>query len=490
MASRDPNRPNIIFILSDDQGYWAMGCAGNGEIRTPNLDRLAATGLHFENFFCASPVCSPARATILTGRIPSQHGIHDFLRAGNSPVEQDHQGEVIEYLAGQPAYTETLVAQGYSCGLSGKWHMGHSHQPQKGFTFWNVHALGAGPYYNAPMIQAGDIYRPEGYVSDVITNNALDFLAAQQAGAEPFCLHVHYTAPHAPWDRHEHPPELYDDYFNHCSFDSAPNLPVHPQQLYKPDQVGRNEAERRAVLSGYYAAVTAMDANIGRLLDWLEENGLRENTLIVFSSDNGMSMGHHGIYGKGNGTFPPNMFDTAVKVPTLMSRPGHVPQGQVCRALLSHYDIAPTLLDYLGFDQTMGQDLPGQSFAGLLRGQAELEREAVVVYDEYGPTRMIRTQEWKYIHRYPYGPHELYHLAADPDEADNLIDSQAHQTMRADLLGRLETWFVRYVDPMLDGAHEAVMGRGQLDLAGPQSEGRKRFGDDLVYDGDRPPGTR
>jgi arylsulfatase A-like enzyme len=486
MPGSDLSRPNILFILTDDQGYWAMGCAGNAEIYTPNLDRLAAGGMRFENFFCASPVCSPARASILTGRIPSQHGIHDFLRAGNATVETDHQGELIEYLKGQPAYTETLVAAGYTCGLSGKWHLGDSHRPQKGFTFWNVHALGAGPYYNAPMIKQGQVYHPEGYVSDVITDNALEFLDSCQGSSKPFCLHVHYTAPHAPWDREHHPPELYDDYFNNCPFESTPDLPVHPQQLYKPDQVGRNEAERRAVLSGYYAAVTAMDANVGRLLDWLEANGLRENTVIVFSSDNGMSMGHHGIYGKGNGTFPVNMFDTAVKVPTLISRPGHVPQGAVCDALLSHYDLMPTLLDYLGLPHPAADSLPGTTFAPLLRGAPAGNRDHIVVFDEYGPARMIRNKEWKYIHRYPYGPNELYHLAEDPDEAYSLIASKDYQFVKSELLGQLESWFVRYVDPMLDGSLEAVMGRGQLNLAGPQSQGQQRFADDLVYDRDRP----
>ena len=129
MASTDPQTPNLLFILSDDQGAWAMGCAGNEEVRTPHLDRLAATGIRFTNFFCASPVCSPARASILTGQIPSQHGVQDFLRAGNS-VELEQDGLEIEYLAGRRSYVEALAAAGYDCGLSGKWHLGVSPQAQ------------------------------------------------------------------------------------------------------------------------------------------------------------------------------------------------------------------------------------------------------------------------------------------------------------------------------------------------------------------------
>ena len=474
---------NLLFILTDDQGYWAMGCAGNSEIRTPNLDRLAATGLRFENFFCASPVCSPARASILTGRMPSQHGVQDFLRAGNSNI-YGAEDRAIEYLSGQTSYTDILSERGYTCGLSGKWHLGYSEKPQKSFAFWDVHASGAGPYYNPPMIRDGKAYQTSDYVSDLITDNALDFLESTD---QPFCLNVHYTAPHAPWGREHHPPELFEDYYQNCPFESTPDEPMHPQQLSKTGSsgsLGFTEEERKETLSGYFAAMTAMDANVGRLLDWLEANGLRENTLIAFTSDNGMNMGHHGIYGKGNGTFPPNMFDTSVKVPMLFSRPSHIPEGEVISSLHSHYDIMPTLLDYLNIENPDSDSLPGRSFSALLEGRAIEGDDRVVVFDEYGPTRMIRTVEWKYVHRYPYGPHELYDLVNDPDERQNLIEKQKHQPIRESLQADLDAWFVRYADPERDGSREAVMGRGQLDIVGPAAKGRKRFGDDVVFERD------
>ena len=484
-----PQKPNLLFILSDDQGYWAMGCAGNPEIRTPNLDRLAATGLYFENFFCASPVCSPARASILTGRIPSQHGVQDFLRAGNSNLF-GAEDSAIEYLQGQTAYTELLAEQGYVCGLSGKWHLGYSEKPQKSFTFWDVHATGSGQYYNAPMIRDGQRYQNPAYVTDLMTDNALNFLESQKEQDEPFCLNVHYTAPHAPWGREHHPPELFDDYFQNCPFESTPDDPMHPQQLHKDGAAGSlgfTPESRRIALSGYFAAVTAMDAAIGRLLDWLETNNLREDTLIIFTSDNGMNMGHHGIYGKGNGTYPPNMFDTSVKVPTLISQPGHVPQGEVIQSLHSHYDLLPTLLDYFEITHPDADALPGQSFAALLRGEGLGGHEQVVVFDEYGPTRMIRSAEWKYIHRFPFGPHALYDLVNDPNERNNLIDHAEHQAIRESLQADLEAWFVRYADPERDGSREAVMGRGQLNVVGPAAKGKKRFGDDIVFHADKQP---
>jgi arylsulfatase A-like enzyme len=224
-----------------------------------------------------------------------------------------------------------------------------------------------------------------------------------------------------------------------------------------------------------------MDANVGRLIDWLEAHGLRENTLIIFSGDNGMNMGHHGIYGKGNGTFPMNMFDTAVKVPVLISRPGAVPQGIVNDDLLSHYDVLPTLLDALDLPNPQDQTLPGRSFAALLRGKSLSGREHVIVFDEYGPVRMIRSRDWKYIHRYPYGPHEFYDLAHDPDEAHDLIDSAEHQKCIAKMRGELDAWFLRYADPAVDGAREPVTGKGQTGWVGPAGRGEKVFADDWRY---------
>jgi arylsulfatase A-like enzyme len=484
MASRDEKRPNIMLVLTDDQGCWAMECAGNNELKTPQLDRLAESGLRFENFFCASPVCSPARATILIGQIPSQHGVHDWIRAGNSTLDRDRGGVLIEYLAGQVGYTDLLAADGYRCGISGKWHLGDSHHPQKGFLYWEVNAGGYTEYYNAPLVNKyGQLYYEPRYVTDVITDNALAFLEEQAANHDPFYLSVHYTAPHSPWSRDQHPVEIYDDYFNNCPFESTPDEPVHPWQINSAP-VGSTPEKRRAHLSGYYAAITAMDSNLGRIVDWLETHRLRENTLLIFTSDNGMNMGHHGIWGKGNGTFPQNMFDTSVKVPMLISRPGHVPPGQVRAELLSHYDLLPTLLEYVGLRHPAPENLPGQSFAGLLRGEAASGCERVVVYDEYGPVRMIRTPDWKYVHRYPYGPHELYHLAHDPAEKLNLLEngpSAEYQSKLKELRAELEEWFLCYVNPKLDGRHHAVTGMGQLGLAGSSLNGDENFADNWFY---------
>ena len=478
MASRDPDRPNIVFILTDDQGAWALGCAGNTEIRTPNLDALAARGTRLENYFCTCPVSSPARATILTGRIPSQHGVHDFIRIrqGRNPLLGHGDGKAIEYLDGQTAYTDILAENGYTCGLSGKWHVGDECRPQKSFSFWRVNALGNGPYRRTPMVHE-DGREPEwdtDYFTKVVTDNAITFMDAQTANDSPFYLSCHYTAPHSPWGRDQHPEETFDRYCEHCAFDTIPDVPLNPTQMQRP-WLNPDGSNRRELLSGYFAAIEEMDKEVGRVLDWLDEHGLRENTLVFYTSDNGMNMGHHGVYGKGNATFPQNMFEESVKVPALISLPGRVPQGSVNADLLSHYDFMPTLLDYLGIENPVADGLPGTSFAPLLRDEPLDARDSVVICDEYGPVRMIRTRTWKYIHRYPYGPSELYDLANDPGETRNLAGSAEHATTEKRLRKALGDWFLRYVDPRRDGTKEPVTGRGQLGRCGADGDGTHQY---------------
>ena len=455
----DPRRRNVLFILTDDQGPWALGCAGNEEIRTPNLDRLAADGMRFDRFFCTSPVCSPARASILTGRIPSQHGVHDWIRDPRQPDAPD-------YLEGQTLLTDVLARHGYRCGLSGKWHLGRHRQPRAGFSHWFCLLTGGSRYNDADMCRGGEVVRCPGYLTDVITDDALTFLDA--AGDQPFYLSVHYNAPHSPWDGH--PPEIvagYDD----CPFKSCPQEAMHP---WANPQLRQHFGNRES-LKGYFAAVTAMDRNAGRLVARLDERGLRDDTLIVFMSDNGFSCGHHGVWGKGNGTRPLNMYDNSVKVPCIVSHPPRVPAGRVSGAMLSQYDVLPTLLEYLGLPAVGDDTLPGSSFLPVLTGQADEARDALVVYDEYGPVRMIRTSEWKYVHRYPAGPHELYDLHADPDERRNLIDEPVRQPVVVELRRRLARWFERYVVPSTDGARCPVDGGGQIERIDADHVGEETF---------------
>jgi arylsulfatase A-like enzyme len=388
----------------------------------------------------------------------------------------------VEFLQGQLAYTDVLAAGGYVCGISGKWHMGDSFKPQKSFSHWYVHTKGGSAYHDAPMIRDGVLVEEPGYLTEVITDDALNYLRQQANGEQPFYLSVHYTAPHSPWIN-QHPQEIVDSY-DDCPFESCPEEPPHPW-AFKTSPGPENRKEN---LKGYFAAITAMDGQVGLILDLVEELGLAENTLICFMGDNGENCGHHGIWGKGNGTFPQNMYDTSVKVPAIFSQPGRVAQGVVCEELLSQYDFMPTLLEHVGLDNPVADGLPGRSFAALLGGAESAGvavggdgsgdgRDSVVVFDEYGPVRMIRSKTWKYVHRYPYGPHELYDLIGDPGERTNLVDAPEHREVKEAMKAKLEEWYVRYVDPRVDGVREPVTGKGQMALAGPAGKGVKAFVD-------------
>lgn len=474
-------KPNILFILSDDQGAWAMRCAGNTDIQTPNLDRIAAEGFRFENFFCTSPVCSPARASLLTGRIPSAHGVQDWIRSGN--LDKESLGSIggdayftledkpIQYLDGMLAYTDVLKENGYRCALSGKWHLGDSLEPQHGFDRWFTIGRGGCYYDKADIVENGKISFETRYITNVITDKALEWLEDFSQEEDPFYLSVHYTAPHSPWEEEQHPKE-YVELYRDCEFTATPDLPVHPNQI-ESAPYGTGEV-RKSLLRGYYAAITAMDADIGKLLDKLDELGLREDTIVIFSADNGMNMGHHGIWGKGNGTFPFNMYDTAVKVPLLISWPGQYEKGQVCTRMCSQYDFFPALLDMVGIERELPKELPGRSFADVFSGNPSSEGW-VVVYDEYGPTRMIRTEKWKYVCRFPYGPDELFDLASDPEENENLIGKPEYAPLINTLYRRLTDWFYRYADPAMDGVKEGVTGFGQMCRPGIYADRREVF---------------
>lgn len=485
----DAKKPNIVFILTDDQGVWSLGCNGNKEIRTPNIDALAERGVRFENFFCTSPVCSPARASILTGRIPSQHGVHDWIRVGSG---EKHKDAPIEYLEGIPGYTDYLAKNGYTCGISGKWHLGATAFPQKSYSHWFVTLGGSGTYIDADVYRGTALEHTEGYLTDIITDDALSFIDECCDKDEPFYLNLTYTAPHSPLvDQHKE--EYVKYYYDNCTFDDVPQDPRSPWIQQNPIDIQYSEsfanADReyltvRDLLSGYYAAVQGIDDGVGRVVEKLREKGILENTLVVYMSDNGFNCGQHGIWGKGNCTNPLNLFDTSVKVPCIFSMPGTVKENTVSDSLLSAYDFMPTLLDFLGIDNPEADKLPGRSFLPELTGEGNGEyRKAIHVFDEYGPSRMVRTKEWKYIHRYPYGPNELYDLVHDPDEKFNLLWENRYfnygpkfiEEKVQELRTYLEDWFDTYADPEKDGKSEPVCGRGQLCKVDPEANGKLTF---------------
>ncbi|MCL4401890.1 MAG: sulfatase-like hydrolase/transferase [Acidobacteria bacterium] len=394
-------RPNVVFVMTDDHGAWATGCYGCGDIRTPNLDRLAAEGTRFTRAFACTPVCSPSRMSYLTGLIPSQHGVQDYLLREDA----GHR-----FLEGHTTYSEILARHGYTLGMCGKWHMGGDAEPQAGFTYWCTVPGGGGTYRDPEFVRNGVRARVTGYKTDLVGDCALDFIERNKD--RTFFLQVPFFAPHTPYD---YQPEVYRRPYYGSRFGCFPDLPRNPAQNPELNSAWGKPESKLA----YSALVTGVDTNVGRILTRLEELGLRENTLVIFTADQGWSAGHHGVWGKGNGTVPFNMYEEALRVPLIWNFPGRIRGGQTIPAMVSSYDFFPTILDYLGAPAPRAGSRPGRSYAPFLRGAHPRWRDRL--YFEYAYVRGIRTENVKYIQRTDGWPSEFYDLEADPAEARNAL---------------------------------------------------------------------
>ncbi len=443
-------RPNFVVVLTDDQGIWTRTAP---EVQTPALDGLAASGTEFTGFHCASPVCSPARASLLTGLTPSAHGVHDWIRTDNSG--RDTRG--LHYLAGIDTTPSLLAAAGYVCAHSGKWHLGDARTPAPGFRHWFSHRDGGGPYYAAPVVDGGVERTEPGYITYAITDHAVDMLSALLRGDEPFYLQVNYTAPHSPWTPENHPEELLGLYAE-CDFASVPRDELHPWVNPEHEELMAAIADPVTALQGYCAALTGVDRGLQALLDTLDANAdAAAPTYVIFMSDNGFSTGHHGYWGKGNGTLPLNAWDPSVLVPFIVRGPG-VAAGRVDTSAVSALSLHPTILELAGVPIPPGLE---PSLAGVLLGSAEQPAVADDVHDEYGGLRMVKSGAAKLVDRRE-GPNELYLLDADPAEETNLIDDPVHAALADDLRDRLQGWFAARVVAGRDGLDEPVSGYGQL----------------------------
>ena len=472
--------PNVLLLVTDDQGAWALG-SKMPELHTPTLDRLQQEGTTLERFFCASPVCSPARASLTTGRMPSAHGVHDWLRpealARAGATERPIDPDFLDRAVGADSIAQMLSRHGYRCGMVGKWHIGSSDTPAPGFDYWWAHQLGGGPYYGAPVwehdaasgrptVPAEPTTEPE-HLTDAITRQSLDFLdrVHAEAAQPPFFLQVNWTAPHDPWLDGNHPRELLALY-DETDFPSVPAPAPHP--WFPAGSFPRAVADRHGALAGYCAAVSGVDRSIAALLEDLERRGVLEDTIVVFTSDNGFSCGHHGYWGKGNGTSPLNFWEPSITVPFIVRWPGRIPAGAVDERPASAVDLLDTLGELTGATPREDPLRAGRSLAprllsddedGAARDEDD-EAMPIVIHDEYGAHRMLRTERWKLVLRRD-GPTELYDLGEDPLEEHDLSASAPHRARLRELTAELEEWFARHETAALSGWSSDVDGSGQ-----------------------------
>ncbi len=428
-------KPNILFILTDDQAPWALGASGDPNANTPNMDKLLREGVYLKNAFCTTPVCSPARASIMTSRYASEYDILDFIPHPNHRLFDPKYSPALA--PESITFAEVLQEAGYYTGLVGKWHLGDwtmegnekYHPTNNGFDYFTGLTSGGTTPDDPELEENGKVSQFKGLTTDILTDRALKFIEDNKNKNFLLCLNT--RAPHSRWL-----PVTDEDWAPFENMD-----PLLPNPGY-PD-LDTEKAKRK--MREYLASTRGVDRNIGRITDLLQELGLMENTIIIFFSDHGYNMGHNGIEHKGNGnwitkTLPPateniearsrpNMYDTSLKVPAFVIWPGTTKAGMVVNHTITSLDLFPTIVEMAGAKMPENYTIRGRSLVPLLQGK-EVENWDDDYYGEYSMInyssafmRCYRTPEWKLIRDFLNpGRDELYHIALDPEENINLID--------------------------------------------------------------------
>ncbi len=487
-ADSDQHRsPNILFVFSDDHALQALGCYQTrlqDFIRrhqiTPSIDRIAAEGAVFENSFCCNSICGPSRAAVLTGK---HSHINGFIDNSNKPFD-----------GSQWTFPKAFQAAGYQTALFGKWHLISN---PTGFDRWEI-LPDQGQYYNPDFISPAGRKQQYGYVTDIITDKTIDWLSRRDT-TKPFMVMCQHKAPHRPWlpplqyldwleDQIIPEPEtLFDDYQNratpaaeqemtidrHMTLNS--DLKVLPETIRNPNQIPgeiarmtpqqrkawdayynpRNEAFRKANLEGkelvrwkyqqymkdYLGCIKSIDDNVGRLLAWLDESGLSDNTIVIYCSDQGFYLGEHGWYDKRW------MYEESLAMPFIIRWPGVVKAGTRYKPMIQNIDYAPTFLEIAGL--TIPPEIQGRSFVSILKGRIPDDWRKSLYYHYYeypqphrvAPHRGVRTEQYKLVHYYQTDEWEFFDLEKDPQEMRSVYDDPSYADRIQELkqeLARLE----------------------------------------------------
>lgn len=452
-------RPNIVMILTDDHASHAIGAYGSIVNETPRIDEIAAAGRRIDHCYCTNSLCTPSRASILTGTYSHVNGVTTLL----TPID-----------ASQPTFVSLLRDAGYRTAIVGKWHMGEGegHDPQ-GFDYWAV-LRDQGEYFD-PQIRTEDgVHIEKGYATDIITDLSLRWIESLD-GDEPWCLLIHHKAPHRSWEPDEAHADMYtdpipvpstfdDDYAGrsaaakHATMRIAEHLTLQDLKVAPPDDLAPDELalwKYQRYMEDYLRCVASVDDNVGRVIDFLRDRGEFDDTLMAYSSDQGFFLGDHGWFDK---RF---MYEESIRMPLLISWPNRIATGEPMQQIVTNVDFAQTFLDAAGVDAH--ERMQGQSFLPQLTEQPDKPTRDAFYYryyendDEnhhvlahYG----IRTERYKLIYFYSdgmglpgsspftYVPEwELYDMHTDPDELVNVYHHPDYHEIREELkvqLGELQ----------------------------------------------------
>lgn len=432
-------QPNIIFIMSDDHAAHAMSCYGSKINETPNLDRIAEEGMRLDNCFCTNSICAPSRASILTGLYNHKNGVKTL-------------GDKFD--SRQTTIQKILKENGYQTALIGKWHLGHgdNHDPAD-FDYWSIFP-GQGDYHNPAMFEMGVEKIVSGYATEIVTDLSIDWIKNREK-EKPFMLMCHHKAPHRPWEPDEkylslyedvlipEPESFHDDYEGKAGAAKEATMRIDRDLTLRDVKVeppkGLSEADLKSwyyqrYIKDYLRCVASIDDNVGRILDYLEEEDLTENTIIVYTSDQGFFLGDHGWYDK---RF---MYEESLRMPFVIRYPRAIKKGSVSKDFALNVDFAETFLDYAGIE--IPDFMQGRSLRPILEGETPEDWQTSMYYRYWehlsiehrvGAHYGIRTHKYKLI--YYYGEAlgcadainesrtpewELFDLEKDPYEMNNV----------------------------------------------------------------------
>lgn len=450
-------QPNIIFIMSDDHAAHAMSSYGSVINETPNLDRIADEGMRFENAFCTNSICAPSRAAILTGLYNHKNGVKTL-------------GDNFD--SRQPTIQRHLRENGYQTALIGKWHLGHGGiSDPADFDYWNIFP-NQGAYHDPMMIEMGENKNHVGYATDIITDQSIDWIENRDQ-EKPFMLMLHHKAPHRPWEpdeKHMHlyedidipePETFHDDYAGRAQAASEARMRI-DRDLTKTDvkmdpPEGLTDRELKSwyyqrYIKDYLRCVASVDDNVGRVLDYLDEKDLAEDTIIVYTSDQGFFLGDHGWYDK---RF---MYEESLRMPFVIRYPRAIKPGSVTKDFALNVDFPETFLDYAGIE--VPEYMQGRSLRPVLEGNTPDDWQTSMYYRYWehlsGEHRVgahygVRTHKYKLIHYYGEAlgatwaedesrtpEWELFDLEQDPVEMNNVYADPAYQDIVKELKKELD----------------------------------------------------
>jgi len=432
--SRETRPPNVIFILADDLRWDAMSSMGHPFLKTPNIDRMRAEGVHFANAFVTTALCAPSRASILTGAYAHNHRV-----IGNEKGEIDHDK--------MPTFPRLLKESGYETAFVGKWHMRMSDRPRPGFDYW-LSFRGQGVYTDPVLNENGKVVKATGYTTEILTDYAINFINKERKA--PYCLYLSHKAVHspftpAPMDAGAYaglplpePANARDTYAGKPKWTRGGPARPDDESVDAPDAVEPPEWDpAHARRMGYLSTINGLDRGLGRILDALEARGELDNTVIIFTSDNGYFLGEHGLGDKRV------MYEESIRIPLLMRYPPLAKPGSTVNQMVLNIDFAPTILELAGV--SAAKTMQGSSVLPLLAGNAKGWRTSFLYeyWIDLTPRipRMIgvRTDDWKLI-QYPDidDIDEMYDLRGDRLEMNNLAlapeHAQQHQVLETELM--------------------------------------------------------